>query len=54
MRKLLEPDPWDDLVERFRPDQIVQARVKRLMNFGAFLELEPGIEGLLHVSQLGH
>jgi len=52
-RKLLEPDPWDSLVERFRPDQVIQAKVRRLMNFGAFLELEPGIEGLLHVSQLG-
>jgi ribosomal protein S1 len=52
-RKLLEPDPWDSLAERFRPDQIIQARVRRLTNFGAFLELEPGIEGLLHVSQLG-
>jgi len=52
-RKLLEPDPWESLVERFHPDQVVQARVRRMMNFGAFLELEPGIEGLLHVSQLG-
>ncbi len=52
-RKLLEPDPWDAVGERYRPDQVVQARVRRLMNFGAFLELEPGIEGLLHVSQLG-
>jgi small subunit ribosomal protein S1 len=52
-RKLLEPDPWDAVAERYHPDQVVQARVRRLMNFGAFLELEPGIEGLLHVSQLG-
>jgi ribosomal protein S1 len=52
-RKLLEPDPWDAVAERFRPDQIVQAKVRRLTNFGAFLELEPGVEGLLHVSQLG-
>jgi ribosomal protein S1 len=52
-RKLLEPDPWDTVPERYRPDQIVQAKVRRMMNFGAFLELEPGIEGLLHVSQLG-
>jgi ribosomal protein S1 len=52
-RKLLEPDPWDSVAERYRPDQVLQARVRRLMNFGAFLELEPGIEGLLHVSQLG-
>lgn len=52
-RKLLESDPWESIGERFHPDQIVQARVRRLMNFGAFLELEPGVEGLLHVSQLG-
>jgi ribosomal protein S1 len=52
-RKLLEPDPWESVGDRFRVDQVLQARVRRLMNFGAFLELEPGIEGLLHVSQLG-
>jgi ribosomal protein S1 len=52
-RKRLEPDPWDSLGERYRPDQVLQAKVRRLTNFGAFLELEPGIEGLLHVSQLG-
>jgi ribosomal protein S1 len=52
-RKALEPDPWETIGERYRPDQVVSARVRRLMNFGAFLELEPGIEGLLHVSQLG-
>jgi ribosomal protein S1 len=52
-RKLLEPDPWDCVAERYRPDQVLQARVRRLVNFGAFLELEPGVEGLLHVSQLG-
>jgi len=52
-RKLLEADPWESLGERFHTDQVVQAKVRRVMNFGAFLELEPGIEGLLHVSQLG-
>ena len=52
-RKLLEPDPWDAAAERYRPDQVLQAKVRRLMNFGAFLELEPGIEGLLHASQFG-
>jgi ribosomal protein S1 len=52
-RKLLETDPWTGVAERFRPDQVLQARVRRLTNFGAFLELEPGVEGLLHVSQFG-
>ena len=52
-RKLLETDPWTGIGERVRPDQVLQARVRRLTNFGAFLELEPGVEGLLHVSQFG-
>lgn len=52
-RKALEADPWDGIDERYRQDQVVTARVRRLMNFGAFLELEPGVEGLLHASQLG-
>jgi len=52
-RKLLEADPWAGAAERWRPDQVLQARVRRITNFGAFLELEPGVEGLLHVSQFG-
>ena len=51
--KQLEPDPWDDAVHRFRDDQIVEATVMKVLDFGAFLELEPGLEGLLHVSQMG-
>lgn len=51
--KQLEPDPWDDAVERYRADSIVEAKVTRVADFGAFMELEPGLEGLLHVSQLG-
>jgi ribosomal protein S1 len=50
--KQLEPDPWDDAVHRYRTDQVVEARVVKLMEFGAFMELEPGLEGLLHVSQM--
>lgn len=51
--KALEPDPWDGLAERLREDSTVTGKVVRLMEFGAFVEIEPGIEGLLHVSQLG-
>jgi small subunit ribosomal protein S1 len=50
--KALEPDPWDDVGARFTPDMIVAGRVTRLTEFGAFVELAPGIEGLLHVSQM--
>lgn len=51
--KQLLPDPWADLEERFPGDREVSGTVTRLADFGAFVELEPGLEGLLHVSQLG-
>ncbi len=51
--KALADDPWD-AVERVAPSGVVaQGVVRRLMDFGAFVELAPGIEGLLHVSELG-
>jgi ribosomal protein S1 len=51
MKQLL-PDPWDEVDERLRPEQVLQAKVVRVTDFGAFLEIEPGLEGLLHVSQM--
>jgi small subunit ribosomal protein S1 len=51
--KALEPDPWDGAAQRYSVDLVVTGRVTRLMDFGAFVELEPGLEGLLHVSQMG-
>ncbi|MBI5364366.1 MAG: S1 RNA-binding domain-containing protein [Planctomycetes bacterium] len=50
--KALEPDPWQAVGGRVAPDSVYAGKVKRLMEFGAFVELEPGIEGLLHVSQM--
>ena len=51
--KQLEPDPWDGAEGRHPVGAIVAGKVVSLMDFGAFVELEPGLEGLLHVSQLG-
>ncbi|MCP5022030.1 MAG: S1 RNA-binding domain-containing protein [bacterium] len=51
--KQLEPDPWDDVQHKYREDSVVTGKVTRIADFGAFIELEPGLEGLLHVSQLG-
>ncbi|MBL4771680.1 MAG: S1 RNA-binding domain-containing protein [Planctomycetes bacterium] len=51
--KQLEPDPWDQVLDKYREDSIVNGKVTRITDFGAFIELEPGLEGLLHVSQLG-
>ncbi|MCE9594823.1 MAG: S1 RNA-binding domain-containing protein [Planctomycetes bacterium] len=51
--KELEADPWDEVGNRITPGLQITGRVVRLMEFGAFVEVFPGIEGLLHVSQLG-
>jgi len=51
--KQLEPDPWDEVEHRYHVDGQVSGKVTRIADFGAFVELEPGLEGLLHVSQLG-
>ncbi|MBI5434571.1 MAG: S1 RNA-binding domain-containing protein [Planctomycetes bacterium] len=51
--KELEADPWEEVGNRIAPGLQISGRVVRLMEFGAFVELLPGIEGLLHVSQMG-
>ena len=50
--KQLEAEPWDTAADRFAVGQRISGTVTRLMDFGAFVELEPGIEGLIHVSEM--
>jgi small subunit ribosomal protein S1 len=50
--KDLEPNAWDRFFETQRPGNIVKGKVVRFANFGAFVEIEEGIEGLCHVSEL--
>ncbi|HAI20634.1 MAG TPA: 30S ribosomal protein S1, partial [Clostridiales bacterium UBA8153] len=45
-------DPWANLAERFPVGGVVKGRVTRIAPFGAFVELEPGVEGLVHISEL--
>ena len=45
-------NPWDTFEQRYHVDDIVEGVVKKLVNYGVFFELEPGIEGLAHVSEL--
>jgi ribosomal protein S1 len=52
-RKQLETDPWSEVATRFQAGDVVQGRVRRLVEFGAFVELVPGVEGLLHISEIG-
>jgi len=50
--KQLEKDPWEDLAERYPVGSSHKGVVRNLTNFGVFIELEPGIDGLVHVSDL--
>jgi small subunit ribosomal protein S1 len=51
--KQLRQDPWEgDIPARYSPGHVVSGTVTKVTNFGAFVELEPGLEGLLHVSEL--
>jgi small subunit ribosomal protein S1 len=46
------PDPWKDVKDRYATDMVVDGKVTRVVDFGAFVELEPGLEGLVHISEL--
>lgn len=50
--KQLESNPWDDAEAKYPVGSSVKAEIKSLTNFGAFVELEPGVEGLIHISDL--
>jgi predicted RNA-binding protein with RPS1 domain len=48
------PDPWEEVEDRYPSNTEAKGRVTKLMEFGAFVELEPGVEGLVHISELSH
>jgi small subunit ribosomal protein S1 len=50
--KQMSPDPWEEAVSKLSPGDRVTGEVKRLVDFGAFVELLPGVEGLIHVSEM--
>jgi len=50
--KQLEPEPWETVPAKYQLGQRVTGTVTRLTDFGAFIELEPGIEGLIHISEM--
>src|ERR1700733_6812614 len=50
--KQLQPEPWASAADRYQLGQRVSGTVKRLTDFGAFIEVEPGIEGLIHISEM--
>jgi ribosomal protein S1 len=46
------PDPWSTVLERYAVETNINGKVTRVVDFGAFVELEPGLEGLVHLSEL--
>jgi small subunit ribosomal protein S1 len=50
--KQFQPEPWETATERYLPGARVSGTVTRLMDFGAFVEIEPGLEGLIHISEM--
>src|SRR5437016_4236408 len=50
--KQVEADPWATIDERYKPGERVEGKVRNLTDFGAFVELEPGVDGLLHISHM--
>ena len=50
--KQLQPHPWDAVAEKYKAGERVRGAVTRIADFGAFVELEPGIEGLIHISEM--
>jgi small subunit ribosomal protein S1 len=50
--KQLTPDPWDNIAEKYQAGQRITGKVSSLTDFGAFVELEKGVEGLVHISDL--
>ncbi|MBI5252770.1 MAG: S1 RNA-binding domain-containing protein, partial [Desulfomonile tiedjei] len=52
LKQTLE-DPWSTVARRYAEEAVIEGAVTKLMNFGAFVQLEPGVEGLIHISNLG-
>jgi ribosomal protein S1 len=52
--KQLQPNPWQTVHDRYHIGQTVRGRVRNLTDFGAFVEIEDGIDGLVHVSDISH
>jgi small subunit ribosomal protein S1 len=50
--KQLQPHPWDSVPEKYKTGERARGTVSRLADFGAFVELEPGVEGLIHISEM--
>src|SRR5207244_595811 len=52
--KQTQSDPWQQVLEQYKEGDTVEGRVTKVVTFGAFVEILPGVEGLVHISELAH
>jgi small subunit ribosomal protein S1 len=52
--KQTQTDPWQQVLEQYKQGDVVQGKVTKVVTFGAFVEILPGVEGLVHISELAH
>ncbi len=52
--KQLEKNPWDEVITKFGAGSVVQGKITNITDFGVFVEIEEGVEGLVHISEIGH
>ena len=50
--KQTQSDPWQQVIESYHENDVVEGRVTKVVTFGAFVEILPGVEGLVHISEL--
>lgn len=52
--KETQPSPWEEVLQEIKIGDVIKGTVKRLVSFGAFVEIKPGVEGLVHISQIAN
>lgn len=52
--KALLPKPWDTFIEKYKENDIIEVKITNVLDFGAFAEILPGVEGLIHVSEISY
>jgi 4-hydroxy-3-methylbut-2-enyl diphosphate reductase len=52
--KQIQPDPWEEFIAEYEVGDVIEGKITKTVDFGAFMEVKPGVEGLIHISQLSH
>ena len=52
--KQIQPDPWEQFINEYEVGDVIEGKITKTVDFGAFMEVKPGVEGLIHISQLSH